>query len=366
MGVYGRVGDIRIMAQSRRLNIGFYRYSLLNRGGDRLSLAYANYLASIGHDVTLHVKEMNTVFDLSPALKIVSVNCAGRAGFLLYAATHNLKHDLVIVDIIHLHLLLSLYNKVIYYAQADDVEYYDSRLMRTLIDALYRIHFSAGKPVISMSQHLTDIFNRRYSAKNICTINTGIDHGSFYPEPDDELVRLKGKKKAVVLMARGDSYRKGFDLSLQVLEALKSDTAAEMELWVCGNKLDQNNFTFTLRNFGVVSDQRLRQILSSADIFFYPSRHEGFGLFPLEAMACGCVVVTTDAIPYARQTPSILVSPIGSVPCLVSSLEHIVADADMLADLREKAFGDAQSYDFEESKAAFVEAVHTIAASHAS
>jgi len=353
------------MTSDRRLNIGLYRYSLLNRGGDRLSLAYANHLASIGHDVTLHVKEMDTVFDISPALKVDCIHCAGRAGFLLHAATHNLNHDLVIVDIIHLHLLLSLRNRVVYYAQADDVEYYDGRLMRTLVDVLYRIQFSSGKPIISMSQHLTDIFNRRYAAKNILTIKTGIDHGSFFPEPDAELIRLKRGKKAVVLMARGDSYRKGFDLSLQVLEALDPEIAAGMELWVCGNRLDRDDVPFTTRNFGVVSDQRLRQILSSADIFFYPSRHEGFGLFPLEAMACGCVVVTTDAIPYARQTPSILVSSVEDVPSLVSNLEQVVANAGLLAGLREKAFGDARAYDFEESKAAFVDAVQTISAGQA-
>ena len=365
MGRSGGVGDIRAMIHGKRLNIGFYRYSLLNRGGDRLSLAYANHLASIGHNVTLHVKEMNTVFDISPALKVDFVNCAGRAGFLLHASTHNLNHDIVIVDIIHLHLLLSLHNKeVVYYAQADDVEYYDGKSMRTLIDVLYRIQFHSQKPVISMSQHLTDIFKLRYAPGNVITLKTGIDHGSFYPDPDVELIQLKGEKKAVVLMARGDSYRKGFDLSFQVLESLNSDTAAGIELWVCGNRLSQNNFKFTTRNFGVVSDLRLRQILSSADIFFYPSRHEGFGLFPLEAMACGCVVVTTDAIPYARQTSSILVSPVGDVPSLVSNLEHIVSDNNLLADLSEKAIKCALSYDFEESKAAFVDAVHTIVAGH--
>jgi len=353
------------MSPVKSISIGFYCYSVYNRGGDRLTVAYANYLASVGHDVTLHVKEIDTVFELSPALKVVFVDCSNRAGFLWYAMTHELGHDVVIVNIIHLHLLLSRHNNVIYYAQADDVEYYDSILMRILIDILYRIYFRSAQPMISMSQHLTDIFNRRYSAKNILTIKTGIDHGSFFPEPDDELIRLKGKKRAVVLMARGDSYRKGFDLSIQTLQSLNFDTAAGMELWVCGNQLSQDNFTFTTRNFGVVSDQRLRQILSSADVFFYPSRHEGFGLFPLEAMACGCVVVTTEAIPYAHQTPSILVSPIGDVPSLVSNLEQAVTDVDLLADLREKGFGDARSYDFEESKAAFVDAVQTIASGHA-
>lgn len=339
------------------MNIAFYRYSLFNRGGDRLSLAYANHLASVGHDVTLYVKESATIFDVSPALKIKTVPCSGRAGFLCFASRQHLGHDIVIVDIIHLHFPLSLHNRVIYYAQADDVEYYDNPLIRILIDFLYRLHFRRHNPMISMSQHLTDIFNIRYGANKIFTLKTGIDHSLFYPDADEELIGLKGDKKAVVFMARGDAYRKGLDVAKSVFASIESDIAQGMELWVCGDHLPQEEFVFTVRNFGVVTDERLRRLLSSADIFFYPSRHEGFGLFPLEAMACGCVAVTTDAIPYAGNTPSILVSPVGDHAMLKSNLERLVNDGDLLYKLRAQTLQDARSYDFEKSKIAFEEAV---------
>jgi glycosyltransferase involved in cell wall biosynthesis len=41
------------------------------------------------------------------------------------------------------------------------------------------------------------------------------------------------------------------------------------------------------------SDDRLRRHYSVASVLLYPSRYEGFALPPLEAMACGCPVVTT-------------------------------------------------------------------------
>ena len=344
------------------MNIGFYRYSLLNRGGDRLTLAYANHLAVGGHDVTLHVKQLDTVFDIAPALKVKSIPWAGKAGFLLYAATHNLGHDVVIVDIIHPQLLLSLHNRVIYYAQADDVEYYDSKLVRKLVDCLYNIYFHSGRPIIAMSQHLTDIFRNRYKVCNAYTLKTGIDHTTFYPDPDEELLRMKEDKRALVFMARGDSYRKGYDLAMRIFESLDVGIVKKMELWVCGNQLESDKFSFTVRNFGVVSDARLRQILSSADIFFYPSRHEGFGLFPLEAMACGCVAVTTDAIPYARVTPSIMVSTVEDISALEHNLARVVMDDDLLMVLRKKALEDARIYDFEKSKIAFEDALYKIVA----
>ncbi|NVN99043.1 MAG: glycosyltransferase family 4 protein [Geobacteraceae bacterium] len=342
------------------MNIAFFRYSLFNRGGDRLSLAYANHLASIGHDVTLYVKELETVFDTSPFLKIKRVPCSGRIGCLYYAATHCLGHDVVIVDIIHLHCLLSRHNRVIYYAQADDIEYYDNFMVRALIDCLYRIHFYKRNPMISMSQHLSDIFVKRYRGIEISTLTTGIDHNLFYPDADPELVHLKGLKKAIVFMLRGDSYRKGIDVAMSLFSLIDADMAEKMELWVCGESLAEDMFRFTVRNFGVISDERLRQLLSSADIFLYPSRHEGFGLFPLEAMACGCVAVTTAAIPYAENTPSMLVSPIGSLTDLKENLQRVVFDSSFLERSRVKAFQDASLYDFEKSKFAFEAAVKAI------
>lgn len=329
-----------------------------------MSLAYANHLAQVGHDVTLYLKELHTAFDVSPALKIKEVPCTGKTGFLLHASSHNLGHDIVIIDIIHLHLLLSLHNKVVYYAQADDVEYYPDNFRRRLVDTLYKIHFWRGIPMISMSQHLTDILNQRYKFDNSYTLQTGIDHSLFYPDSDKELLKMKENKRAIVFMARGDAYRKGYDVAMKVFESLDVKAAEKMELWVCGNQLDHDKFKFTVRNFGVVSDARLRQILSGADIFFYPSRHEGFGLFPLEAMACGCVAVTTDAIPYARQTPSIMVSPVEDISALASNLTNLIMDENLLAVLRKKVLEDARAYDFEKSKTAFEDAIKKIVAGY--
>ena len=50
-----------------------------------------------------------------------------------------------------------------------------------------------------------------------------------------------------------------------------------------------------VRSLGRVSDAELRALYESAICLLFPSRYEGFGLPPLEAMACGCPVVAAAA-----------------------------------------------------------------------
>ncbi|MFP3561069.1 glycosyltransferase, partial [Paraburkholderia sp. SIMBA_049] len=44
-----------------------------------------------------------------------------------------------------------------------------------------------------------------------------------------------------------------------------------------------------------ISDEELLALFSTCQLFVFPSLHEGFGLPPLEAMACGAVVIAADA-----------------------------------------------------------------------
>lgn len=306
---------------------------------------YANSLVASGHSVTFYLKEMACVFHIDKRIQIVNVPCNGRLGFLLYPVFHLFNQDLLVVDIIHLVPCLRLKNPLVYFAQADDVEYYDSLWMRKVIDLLYRWYFGRKEPIITVSQYLADVFSARYHFNKSHVVTNGIDLENFFPDPDPELTRLKEKRKALLFMARGDHYRKGYDLALEVFSKLSRDDENKIELWICGEAIQENQYSFPVRNLGVVDDCRLRQVLSSADIFFYPSRHEGFGLFPLEAMACGCNVVTTEAIPYASQTAAICTAPIGDTFALAEHILRLIHDDHLYKQLRDLAISAARQYD---------------------
>jgi glycosyltransferase involved in cell wall biosynthesis len=73
----------------------------------------------------------------------------------------------------------------------------------------------------------------------------------------------------------------------------------------------QSRVENAIRFFGFVPFDTLRAFYESATLFAFPSLHEGFGLAPLEAMACGTPVVTSDcsSLPEAVGNSAMLVNP---------------------------------------------------------
>jgi glycosyltransferase involved in cell wall biosynthesis len=58
------------------------------------------------------------------------------------------------------------------------------------------------------------------------------------------------------------------------------------------------DFPDTVQYLGHVGDADLRALYHRATAFIFPSLYEGFGLPPLEAMACGCPVIVSDIPPH--------------------------------------------------------------------
>ena len=99
------------------------------------------------------------------------------------------------------------------------------------------------------------------------------------------------------------------------------------------NAVEELHLEDKVKFLGYVPEKEVPVLLCGAKMFVFPSLYEGFGLPPLEAMACGAPVVTSDAasLPEIAKDAAVLVDP--------SSIESIANGMDMLItndDLREK------------------------------
>jgi alpha-1,3-rhamnosyl/mannosyltransferase len=80
-------------------------------------------------------------------------------------------------------------------------------------------------------------------------------------------------------------------------------------------------------------------------VFVFPSSYEGFGLPPLEAMACGAPVICSDAtsLPEVVGDSAVLVPP-GDVSALHAALERVLSSPGLREELRERGLARVRRF----------------------
>jgi len=108
-----------------------------------------------------------------------------------------------------------------------------------------------------------------------------------------------------------------------------------------------------VRFFGFVPDRTLAALYRLASAFAFPSLYEGFGLPPLEAMACGTPVVTSrlSSLPEVVGDAAVLVDPY-SVEDIADGLARVLSDGELRTTLIARGRVRARSFSWERSVAA--------------
>ena len=98
-------------------------------------------------------------------------------------------------------------------------------------------------------------------------------------------------------------------------------------------------------HLGYVSDAELRSLYEHAACFVYPSFYEGFGLPPLEAMACGCPVIVAHAasLPEVCGDAALFCDPYDAAD-IAEKIERLMGDEALRDSLRRKALARAGQF----------------------
>jgi glycosyltransferase involved in cell wall biosynthesis len=105
-----------------------------------------------------------------------------------------------------------------------------------------------------------------------------------------------------------------------------------------------------VRFFGFVPDATLATLYRLASVFAFPSLYEGFGLPPLEAMACGTPVLTSRAssLPEVVGDAAVLVDP-QSVDEIADGLARVLESETLRAELTARGRARARHFSWERS-----------------
>jgi len=99
---------------------------------------------------------------------------------------------------------------------------------------------------------------------------------------------------------------------------------------------------------GYVPEEDLPGLYNAATLFVYPSLYEGFGLPPLEAMACGCPVITsnTSSLPEVVGDAGIMVDP-HDVDELSNVMMKVLSDNILRKELITKGLNRSKMFSWE-------------------
>ena len=190
---------------------------------------------------------------------------------------------------------------------------------------------------IAFSEFVRTSIETMFQCRVHHVVPNGVDAALFYPDGEPA-------PNSVLFLYHPDP-RKGAADGIEALSLLR-ERVSSVRVRVVGTVRPQQLPSWMPFEFHP-DDATLRRRYGTSSALLYSSRYEGFGLPPLEAMACGCPSVATavGAVPeYATDGRDALMVPVGDVKAMASRLEDVLGDDDLRTRLSKEGLRTAERY----------------------
>lgn len=113
---------------------------------------------------------------------------------------------------------------------------------------------------------------------------------------------------------------------------------------------------------GYLEDEHLQQVYSLAEVFVFPSLYEGFGIPPLEAMCCGCPVVSSNvaSLPEVIGEAGLLIDP-KNAHKMAEAISSLISNDHIRSMFIERGKSQADKFSWRESAQKVLEVFETFA-----
>ena len=211
----------------------------------------------------------------------------------------------------------------------------------------------------STKRDLINYFN--VPAEKIKVILLAADE-KFKPLDHEEINEVKQRYKLdfpFILYVGTLEQRKNIPTLIKAFYKLKKDETKQ-KLVIAGGKgwkykeifetIDKLNLQKDVIFTGYVLDEDLPALYNAADLFVYPSLYEGFGLPPLESMACGTPVITsnTSSLPEVVGDAGIMVDPY-DVDRLADAMHKVLSNEELREDMIKRGLERAKMFSWDKT-----------------
>lgn len=237
---------------------------------------------------------------------------------------------------------------------AERVEYFSNRFWKNI---------KRADAIIAVSNFIRNqaVDEFGFDSEKVHVIPNGLDQSLFHPlQPHDhasERQRLNLPERYVLFVGSIEPRKNLLNLLdayARLPQSLQNNTPlvlAGFSGWENTNIMRRlERLQGNVRYLGFVHDSDLAAIYSLAELFVYPSFYEGFGLPPLEAMACGCPVLVANAssLPEVCSDAAFYTSP-DNVEEMASAMQNVLENTSLSQELRVKGLARASSFSWKAS-----------------
>ena len=231
---------------------------------------------------------------------------------------------------------------------------------------LFRVQARFCKGVLTVSEFSrTRLLQRLVLARlHVNVVPNGCDH--LEPmQADESILSTHGLQPGTYLLAVGSANpSKNFPALLRAFDAMKQNStrlvvAGGGNTVVFAREEARGGGAEVIRT-GRVTDAQLKALYLHAKAFVFPSLYEGFGIPPLEAMACGCPVVASnaEAIVETCGTAALYFDP-RDVGSMTGALERICENDELRETLRCTGLARAAEFTWRRSATALLAALRS-------
>ncbi|ADZ09219.1 glycosyl transferase group 1 [Methanobacterium lacus] len=202
-----------------------------------------------------------------------------------------------------------------------------------------------------------------YPEERIEIVSVAVDHKVYHPKRDKTILKRFNipENQKTILYVGSETPRMNLDFLLKSLSKLKK-TYPDFKLIKVGDPQSfgaREHFLNTIKATGLeknviftgyVAEEELPKWYNAADLLVYPCLYAGFGVPPLEAMACGTPVITsnTSSLPEVVGNAGVMVDP-NDTDAMSKSMFEVLTNESRKEELVQRGLKRSKLFQWDES-----------------